>query len=171
MGAGGSKGKVKGKGKISLLLFDKWYHIQYCLVMKAEVIIMDTNVLFAGLYSSVGASFRLLRLIDVGKVKPVMSTTLLFEYEDVLKREQTGLGLSDRQVDIVLDNICALSKFQKIYFLWRPFLKDPKDDHVLEVAVASETKFIVTHNLKDFKGINKFGVTAITPGNFLEVMR
>jgi len=132
---------------------------------------MDTNVLFSGLYSSTGASFQILRLLDARKIKPVISTTLLFEYEDVLKREQTVLNLSHKQVDTVLDNICALSNFQEIYFLWRPYLKDPKDDHVLEVAVASKTKIIVTHNLKDFKGVEKFGIQAITPGNYLEVIK
>jgi putative PIN family toxin of toxin-antitoxin system len=139
--------------------------------MKDNTIIMDTNVLFAGLYSSSGASFQILRLIDTEKIEPVISTTLLFEYEDVLKREQTELKLSHKQVDIILDNICALSKFQKIYFLWRPYLKDPKDDHVLEVAVASKTKMIVTHNLKDFKGVEKFGIKAIPPSKFLEVIK
>lgn len=139
--------------------------------MKDNVIILDTNVLFSGLYSSTGASFKILRLLDAGKIKPVISTTLLFEYEDVLKREQTVLNLSHKQVDTVLDNICALSNFQEIYFLWRPYLKDPKDDHILEVAVASKTKIIVTHNLKDFKGVKKFGIQAITPGNYLEVIK
>ena len=139
--------------------------------MKDNTIIMDTNVLFAGLYSSLGASFQILRLLDAKKIKPVISTPLLFEYEDVLKREQTILELSHRQVDIILDNICALSDFQKIYFLWRPYLKDPKDDHILEVAVASKTKTIVTYNLKDFKRVEKFGIQAITPGNYLEVIK
>lgn len=140
-------------------------------VVKDNVIIMDTNVLFAGLYSSTGASFQILRLLDDRKIKPIVSTTLLFEYEDVLKREQTILGLSNKQVDIILDNICVLSKFQEIYFLWRPYLKDPKDDHILEVAVASKTKIIVTHNLKDFKGVEKFGIKAITPSNYLGVIK
>ena len=139
--------------------------------MKDNTIIMDTSVLFAGLYSSSGASFQILRLLDARKIKPVISTTLLFEYEDVLKREQTILELSHKQVEIILNNICALSNFQKIYFLWRPFLKDPKDDHILEVAVASKTKTIVTHNLKDFKRVEKFGIQAITPGNYLEVIK
>ena len=139
--------------------------------MKDNAIILDTNVLFAGLYSSTGASFQILRLLDAGTIKPVISTTLLFEYEDVLKRKQTVLELSHKQVDMILDNICALSKFQEIYFLWRPYLRDPKDDHVLEVAVASKTKTIITHNLKDFKGVEKFGIKATTPGNFLEVIK
>lgn len=135
--------------------------------MEVIKIIMDTNVLFAGLYSSVGASFQILRLINNGKIKPVISTVLLFEYEDVLKREQSILNISHKQADVILDNICVLSDFQKIYFLWRPYLKDPKNDHVLEVAVASKTKIIVTHNLKDFRGVEKFGIEAIPPGKFL----
>jgi putative PIN family toxin of toxin-antitoxin system len=139
--------------------------------MENNTIIMDTNVLFAGLYSSTGASFQILKLLDARIIQPIISTALLFEYEDVLKREQTILELSHKQVDIILDNICAFSKFQKIYFLWRPYLKDPKDDHVLEVAVASKTKTIVTHNLRDFRGVGKFGIKAISPGNFLEVIK
>lgn len=134
-------------------------------------IIMDTNVLFAGLYSSSGASYQILQLIEAGRITPIISTTLLFEYEDVLKRKQKELCLSDNQIDVVLDNICALSEFQKIYFLWRPYLKDPKDDHVLEVAVASKAKIIVTHNIRDFKGVDTFGVTALRPGKLLEVIQ
>ena len=93
---------------------------------------------------------------------------MLFEYEDVLKRKQKELGITDNEVDIILDNICALSEFQKIYFLWRPYLNDPKDDHVLEVAVASKARVIVTHNIKDFRGVDRFGVTALRPGELLE---
>ena len=139
--------------------------------MKDNVIIMDTNVLFAGLYSSTGASFQILERLNRREIKPVISTTLLFEYEDVLKRDQTVLELSHNQVDVILDNICALSDFQDIYFLWRPYLKGSKDDHVLEVAVASKTKIILTHNIKDFKGIEKSGIKAITPGKYLEAIK
>ena len=60
------------------------------------------------------------------------------------------------------------SQFQKVYFLWRPFLPDAKDDLVLELAVASQVSTIVTHNQKDFVGIDKFGVEAISPKTLLE---
>ena len=132
---------------------------------------MDTSVLFAGLYSARGASHQILRSIDDGQIIPVISTTLLFEYEDVLKRKQEDLNLSGDEIEIILDNICALSKFQKIYFLWRPYLRDVKDDHVLELAIASGTNIIVTHNLKDFSEIDKFNIQAISPGQFLEVIK
>ncbi len=132
---------------------------------------MDTNVLFAGLYSSTGASHQILRLIDGKRIKPVISTPLLFEYEEILKRKQIELKISEKQIDIISDSLCALGEFQEIYFLWRPYLRDPKDDHVLEVAMASKTKTIITHNIKDFKEIEKFGLNAILPGKLLEMVK
>ena len=134
-------------------------------------IILDTNVLHAGLYSSRGASYQILRFIEKGKIKTVLSTALLFEYEDILKRNKRILKIKDSDIEKILDNLCAFSKHQKIYFLWRPYLPDPKDDYILELAVASETKTIVTHNIKDFRGINKFGVRAITPKQLLEEIK
>ncbi len=132
-------------------------------------IILDTNVLYSGLYSADGASYQVLRAIERGRVRIVLSTTLLFEYEEILRRKQAELGLADQQIDAILDNLCHVSDHQNIYYLWRPCLSDPKDDHVLEVAVASQTTRIVTHNLKDFKGIEKtFGIRAITPKALLE---
>jgi len=133
-------------------------------------IILDTNVLYAGLYSSEGASFRVLRAIEEGRVKIVLSTTLLFEYEEILKMNQATLELSDRQIESILDYLCMQSEHQKIYFLWRPRLPDPKDDHLLELAVASGAKYVVTHNTKDFKGMEKFGVKSLTPKDLLEVI-
>jgi len=94
---------------------------------------------------------------------PQLSTTLLFEYEDVLMRNQHVLKLSDRAVDDVLDGLCLRGECRKIHFLWRPQLSDPKDDHVLELAVAANGVDIVTHNLKDFGGADSFGIRIITP--------
>ena len=131
-------------------------------------IVLDTNIIFAGLYSPFGASFQVLRALIVGKFQPVLSVALLFEYEDVLKRNSRKLGLTHRDIDAFLDNMCSLSSFQKIHYLWRPFLSDPKDDHVLELAVASQAKKIVTFNAKDFKDVDKFGVKIISPKQLLE---
>lgn len=132
-------------------------------------IILDTNVLYAGLYSADGASYQVLRAIERGQVRIVLSTTLLFEYEEILTRKQAELGLTDQHIEAILDNLCQLGDHQNIYYLWRPCLSDPKDDHVLEVAVASQTTRIVTHNLKDFKGIDEtFGIRAMPPKALLE---
>lgn len=78
------------------------------------------------------------------------------------------LQLTDTEIEAVLDNLCGFSRHQKVYFLWRPYLPDPKDDLVLELAVAADVKTIFTHNLKDFVRAEKFGVEAITPKILLE---
>lgn len=146
--------------------------MQYRYYMETVRIILDTNVLYAGLYSADGASYQVLRAIERGQVEIVVSTTLLFEYEDVLYRKQVELGLSCQDIDAVLGNLCDMGNHQRIYFLWRPFLPDPKDDHVLEVAVASHTPTIVTHNIKDFRGTAKaFDVQAIPPKDLLKEIR
>jgi putative PIN family toxin of toxin-antitoxin system len=131
-------------------------------------IILDTNVLYSGFYSSRGASFKVLEAIEEGRLQTVLSTTLLFEYEEILKRNQTTLGLSNNEIETILDYFCLQSEHQKIHFLWRPYLPDPKDDHLLELAVASGTNLIATYNVKDFRGGDKFNVKAITPKQLLE---
>jgi putative PIN family toxin of toxin-antitoxin system len=130
--------------------------------------VIDTNVLHAGLYSATGASFRLLRLIDAGRLIPVLSTTLLFEYEDVLKRNRELLDLSNKAIEDVLDGFCSRGEPRNIYFLWRPQLPDQKDDHVLELAVAAGNVPIVTHNVRDFHAARMFGVRVMKPAEMLK---
>ena len=89
--------------------------------MDKRRIILDTNVLFAALYSSEGASYQILRAIEQRQIRIILSTPLLFEYEDILNRKKFELGLSEKQIEAVLDNLCRLSDHQKIYYLWRPF--------------------------------------------------
>lgn len=131
-------------------------------------VIVDTNVLYAGLYSSEGASFKVLRGIADGKLRFALSTALLFEYEDILKRNQEVLNLSNQEIEKILDNLCLRGDHQKIHFLWRPCLPDPKNDHILELAVASGITYIVTHNIMDFKEAAKFGIRPVTPKELLE---
>ena len=62
---------------------------------------------------------------------------------------------------------CRVGQVREIFFLWRPFLKDPLDDMILEVAAESECDFIVTHNIKDFAGVDQFGLEVLRPAAFL----
>lgn len=136
--------------------------------MSLQRIILDTNVLYAGMYSSKGASHQVLKAIERNTVKLVLSVTLVFEYEDVLRRSRTLLGLSNPDIDKLLDDLCVRSEHQPVFFLWRPQLSDPKDDHLLELAVASPASVIVTHNTRDFIGVERFGVQLRTPRQLLE---
>jgi putative PIN family toxin of toxin-antitoxin system len=133
-------------------------------------IVLDTNVLYAGLYSARGTSHRLLRAVLDGRIRLVLSTPLLFEYEDVLKRNQSVTKLTSTEIDIVLDQLCAMADLHSVYFLWRPCLPDPKDDLVLELAVAARASRIVTFNAKDFRPASRFGIQVIPPRTLLEAL-
>ena len=94
----------------------------------------------------------------------------MFEYEDVLGRLVEGGYTSSPDVAALLDYLCTVGHKQSIFFLWRPLLPDPKDDMVLELAVAAVCPRIVTHNAADFAGAEKFGVEVISPGKFLKAL-
>ena len=130
-------------------------------------VVVDTNVLLAALRSRRGASHRLLGLIGDGRWQMNLSVPLFLEYEDVVKRVDSGLSLSATQIDEILDFICAEANLREIFYLWRPVLPDPKDDFILELAVEGRCDFIVTYNVRDFVGAEKFGVAVTTPQEFL----
>ncbi len=134
---------------------------------KVYQVVLDTNVLVSALRSQRGASHRLLRLVGDARFRINLSVPLLLEYEDVLKRPDAGHPLSPKEVDDVLNYLCASASLREIFYLWRPVLPDPKDDFVLELAVESGCDYIVTFNTRDFAGAGKFGVTAISPQEFL----
>ena len=136
--------------------------------MKRRIVI-DTNVFISALRSRQGASYRLFMLLDRGNFEINISVPLIVEYEDAAKRIAREVGLSHADIDDILDYICSVARKRKIHFLWRPFLKDPRDDHVLEVAVESGCDFIVTHNVRDYSGSERFGVRVATPKEFLRV--
>jgi predicted nucleic acid-binding protein len=93
---------------------------------------------------------------------------MVLEYEAALKRQTKATGVSAADVDAIIDYLCLVGEHCKVYYLWRPFLKDPKDDMVLELAVSSNAESIVTYNKSDFKGANQFGVKVITPKALLQ---
>ncbi len=141
--------------------------MRYRTGVKKHRAVIDTNVLRAGLHSATGASYQILRLVDNGRLVPLLSTTLVFEYEDILRRHQNALGLTDRAVEDVLDAFCVRGECREIHFRWRPALPDPKDDHILELAVAGGNADVVTHNVRDFAAASSFGIRVITPAKLL----
>jgi putative PIN family toxin of toxin-antitoxin system len=130
-------------------------------------IVIDTNVWIAALRSKRGASHRLLLLINSGDFEANISVPLVLEYEDAAKRLVGEIPLTARDIDDILDYICQVANHRQIYYLWRPFLSDPDDDMVLELAVTAECDFIVTFNVSDFQGVEQFGIGAVTPHEFL----
>ena len=92
---------------------------------------------------------------------------LVLEYEDVLLRHTAVTKLGQEGVDAVLDYFCKVAHLQQIFYLWRPLLPDPKDDLVLELAVAARCQAIITYNVRDFVGAEGFGLSVLEPGPFL----
>ena len=134
-------------------------------------VVLDTNVLFAALYSNAGSSYKVLMLLKSGELIPCLSVPLLLEYEATLLNHLSQLSQTEEEIRDIMDYLCAVSVRQTVFYLWRPFLTDPKDDMVLELAVASQAEFIITHNKRHFAGVECFGVQAITPAEFLNTMR
>ena len=131
-------------------------------------VVMDTNVLVSALRSRQGASFKMLSLVDSGNFTLCLSVPLVLEYEAASKKQTKSTGPIVADIDAIIDYLCLVGEHYKVYYLWRPFLKDPKDDMVLELAVTSNAEAIVTYNQSDFKGVNQFGVKVITPKALLQ---
>ena len=151
-------------------MIDKKGGITYNTIMKYNVVI-DTNVLVSALRSRDGASFLLISLLgENDKFDIYISVALILEYEDAAKRLIEKTQITEDVIDDVIDYICQIGREQQVFFLWRPYLKDPNDDMVLELAVAAGCNFIITHNKKDFKNIEEFGLKAISPAEFLRMI-
>lgn len=133
-------------------------------------IIIDTNVLLSALRSDSGASFQLLRLIPDERFEINLSVPLVLEYEDVLKRPEMDVPLDHAAIDDILDFLCQTGRLRTIRFLWRPTLRDPDDDFLLELAVECNCDYIVTFNTRDFLNSSNFGISAITPAEFLTII-
>jgi putative PIN family toxin of toxin-antitoxin system len=130
-------------------------------------IVLDTNVLVTAFLSKNGASFKLLSMIDDPRIDLVLSTPLMKEYEDVLSRKK--FALNTQEIENILDYLALISSHHKIYYLWRPLLKDIKDDMVLELAVKANA-MIITHNKKDFQEASKFNLPVLLANEFLHIL-
>jgi predicted nucleic acid-binding protein len=106
----------------------------------------------------------------LGQFRPAVSTALCLEYEDVLHRPGKIPGYTTQQITEFIDSVLAVAREAYIYFRWRPFLRDPKDDLVFECALAAGATHIVTFNHDDFEGVASFGIAVVTPGEFLHIL-
>lgn len=131
-------------------------------------IVIDTNVFVSAIRSKRGASFKLFMLVGGGKFDLHISVPLLLEYEDAAKRLLGVITLTEKEIDNILDYISKVAIHRKIFYLWRPWLPDPKDDMVLELAIAAGCDRLVTYNKADFRGVEDFGIQICTPQDILE---
>jgi len=135
------------------------------------LVVLDTSVIVAAWRSRRGASFEILSRLGRGTFDIVISVPLAIEYDSAIRRNRGAGGLTEDDAQVFADYICGVARRQSIFFLWRPLLRDPNDDMVAEVAVAAGSQTIVSHNVRDFAGVDKFGIEVVTPGEFLRKLR
>jgi putative PIN family toxin of toxin-antitoxin system len=138
-------------------------------------VVLDTNVLTAGLRSRKGASFALLQMVATKRLIPLVTTALFLEYEAVLRRptQVEVHGFSQTALDRFLAEFAALSEPVEVHFVWRPQLPDIDDELVLEAAINGHADALLTHNVRDFgEPAARLGVRVLTPGRALmEIMQ
>ncbi|XOF35253.1 MAG: putative toxin-antitoxin system toxin component, PIN family [Candidatus Electrothrix sp. YB6] len=136
---------------------------------------MDTNTLLAALLSQAGSSHRILRLIIEEELRLAVSTPVLFEYEAVLKRKELldKMSLSPGQVEDLLDLLVLLADKRSIYYRLRPNLLDENDNIFVECAFASNSRYLITSNTRDFHfgRLKSHPFKVLTPGNFYYLWR
>lgn len=131
------------------------------------LVVLDSNVIVSALKSSVGASFQLISRMRSGGVTTAVTAPLVFEYQDVVSRPGLLPHLTRSDLDGFLDWFVSVSSLHKVHFLWRPLLRDPKDDMVLEAAMACAADHLVTHNHSDFRPAASLGMSVVTPAELL----
>ena len=138
-------------------------------------IVQDTNVFVAAIRSPDGASAEVLDRCLSLQDQAVMGAALFGEYEELINKESLwrGIPVTQSEREMLLDDFCAASVWQPVYFSWRPNLQDADDNHVLELAIAAGVEHLVTHNTRDFKrSALKFDVPrVVTPAQHLKYVR
>ncbi|HWU61557.1 MAG TPA: putative toxin-antitoxin system toxin component, PIN family [Ensifer sp.] len=137
-------------------------------------IVVDTNV-FVGACIGRGPASKVIEACLLGVAEPLLSASLLFEYRDVIARneifQRARLDFESR-LDL-LEIFVGRANWRYVHFKWRPNLRDESDNHLMELAVAGNADVIVTENLRDFIAQDlKFPhIKIMSPRSFTELVR
>jgi len=136
--------------------------------------VLDTDVVVAALRSPTGASAAILRLLEEGSDVLLLSVPLALEYEAIchLPEHRLASRLSAREVTAFVDTLIGLAEPIEVHYRWRPQLRDPGDEMVLETAVNGRADVLVTFNQRDYRDAPAaFGVEVLLPAAVLKRMR
>jgi len=137
-------------------------------------IVLDTNVVVAGMRSPLGGSAELLRRVDEGTVSIMLTVALALEYEAIctMAEHRLASGLSAAEAQLFVDTLIDMGEAVSNFFRWRPQLRDPGDELVLEAAVNGRASAIVTFNDKDFREARSgFDIEVLRPGEVLRRLK
>jgi putative PIN family toxin of toxin-antitoxin system len=137
-------------------------------------VVLDTSVVVAGLRTRGGAGNAVLRLVADRRIVPLATPPLFLEYEDVLQRPEQRLahGLSPEAIEEFLAELAALVEPVEVHFLWRPQVRDPNDEMVLEAAINGKADALVTYNVGDFAVAgDRFAIPILRPADLLKKVR
>jgi len=150
------------------------WHRWQCDIVGDVRYVLDTNVIVAGLRSPTGASAALLDGALRGEFAILLSVALALEYEAVCcdPAHRIVSGLSEEDVRTVISAICGVAEPVVVRFLWRPQLRDPADEMVLETAINGNADALVTFNRRDFgEAPRRFGIDLLAPRDALVRIR
>ena len=117
-----------------------------------------------------GASAALLRAARRGRITPLANVALALEYEATctLAEHRLASGMTLDEALVFVDAVLAMVEPVESHFMWRPQLRDPGDELVLEAAVNGQAKAIVTFNQRDFGSApENFGIEVLSPAETL----
>lgn len=136
--------------------------------------VLDTNVVVSAMRSPTGASAALLMQARQGAITMVANVGLALEYEAIclLAEHRLAAGLDERETGLFVEAVLAMVDPVETHYLWRPQLRDPADEFVLEAAVNGQARAIVTFNQRDFgSAAEKFGVELLRPAELLRRLK
>ena len=138
-------------------------------------VIVDTNVLIAGLIGGKGPNREVLRRCLTRELRPAVGNALYLEYQDLLNRQDIQILCKQTSISLMefLDGFAQICNLVDAHYLWRPNLRDEADNHLVELAIAASAKYIITNNVKDFSHaqLKHLGYEVITPENILRILR
>jgi uncharacterized protein len=129
-------------------------------------VVVDTNVLVAGLLSPFGRPGEVVRMIAAGHLSLLYDSRIMTEYAQVLRR--TKFSLSPKHIEVLLEQV----KAEGIIVTSVPLLvhlPDKDDEVFLEVALAGHAECLITGNLKHFPVAARQGMRILAPAEFLDV--
>jgi putative PIN family toxin of toxin-antitoxin system len=133
--------------------------------------VLDTNVLVAAFRSRTGASFEIFQRLRRDEWTAILSNYLVYEYEEVLKRDAPALSLSLTDVDQILNAVSARSEEWPLRHDWEPVLEDPDDEPLVQLDQESSALVIITHNTRHLQPAVALGIQVLKPREFLAMLR